>query len=137
MRCSPRALIFAREVVSAATCRLSVPPCTLKESASPPASAPVGFALHFFRRRTLIRRNCIFSTVVACLLLLAVVGISAPLLAQQYDESLFKGMKWRLIGPSRGGRALPPAALPGNPKVYPSGGVAEVGDMGFAGDADG
>src|SRR3972149_2477390 len=124
MRCSPRALIFAREVVSAATCRLSVPPCTLKESASPPASAPVGFALHFFRRRTLIRRNRIFSTVVACLVLLAVVGIWPPLLAQQYDESLFKGMKWRLIGPYRGGRARPAPGIPGNPNVYYFGGVA-------------
>jgi len=72
----------------------------------------------------LIRRNRIFSTVVACLLLLAVVGISAPLLAQQYDESLFKGMKWRLIGPYRGGRALTAVGIPGNPNVYYFGGVA-------------
>jgi photosystem II stability/assembly factor-like uncharacterized protein len=49
---------------------------------------------------------------------------SCPAAAQQFDESLFKGMKWRSIGPYRGGRVLAVAGVPGDPNVYYFGGVA-------------
>jgi len=52
---------------------------------------------------------------------------SAPATAQQQDSDLTKlygGMKWRLIGPYRGGRVLAVAGVPGDTNVYYFGGVA-------------
>jgi photosystem II stability/assembly factor-like uncharacterized protein len=43
---------------------------------------------------------------------------------QQYNESQFKGMKWRLVGPFRGGRVLAVTGVPGSPFTYYFGGVA-------------
>jgi photosystem II stability/assembly factor-like uncharacterized protein len=42
----------------------------------------------------------------------------------QVDEALFKSMKWRQIGPFRGGRVLAVEGVPGDPNVYYFGGVA-------------
>ncbi len=36
----------------------------------------------------------------------------------QYDESLYQGMKWRLVGPFRGGRAGTVSGVIGQPNVY-------------------
>jgi len=41
-----------------------------------------------------------------------------------YDQSFFNGMKWRLIGPFRGGRVLAVTGVTGEPSVYYFGGVA-------------
>ena len=43
---------------------------------------------------------------------------------QQYNENSFKGMKWRSIGPYRGGRVLAVTGIPGDPFTYYFGGVA-------------
>jgi len=40
------------------------------------------------------------------------------------DESLYSGMKWRLVGPFRGGRALAVQGVAGEPNVYYFGAVA-------------
>src|SRR6266403_5298219 len=40
------------------------------------------------------------------------------------DESLYSGMKWRLVGPFRGGRALAVQGVVGEPNVYYFGAVA-------------
>src|SRR5436305_4756104 len=42
----------------------------------------------------------------------------------QYDQALFSGMKWRQIGPFRGGRVLAVAGVPGDPTTYYFGAVA-------------
>src|SRR5207253_6942746 len=42
----------------------------------------------------------------------------------QVDEALFKGMKWRQVGPFRGGRVLAVEGIPGEPNVYYFGAVA-------------
>ena len=34
------------------------------------------------------------------------------------EEKVFKGMKYRLIGPFRGGRSLTAAGIPGDPTTY-------------------
>ena len=34
------------------------------------------------------------------------------------EDKLFKGMKYRLIGPFRGGRSLTAAGIPGDPTTY-------------------
>ncbi len=44
--------------------------------------------------------------------------------AKDFDESLFKGMKCRLIGPFRGGRVLAVTGIPGNPNVFYFGAVS-------------
>jgi photosystem II stability/assembly factor-like uncharacterized protein len=47
-----------------------------------------------------------------------------PAVAQEFNEALFNGMKWRLIGPFRGGRVLAVTGIPGNPNVFYFGGVS-------------
>src|SRR5205807_10275068 len=62
------------------------------------------------------------------LAILAVALLSWPaavtVSAQQYNENLFKGMKWRSIGPFRGGRVLAVTGVPGDPYTFYFGGVA-------------
>ena len=55
----------------------------------------------------------------AVLLLMLVVP---ALCAQTYNPALFSGMKWRGIGPYRGGRVLAVTGVPGEPGVYYFGG---------------
>jgi photosystem II stability/assembly factor-like uncharacterized protein len=38
--------------------------------------------------------------------------------AQQMKSEMYAGMKWRMIGPFRGGRVLAAAGVPGNPSTY-------------------
>src|SRR5271163_1281971 len=42
---------------------------------------------------------------------------------QQDSRSLFPEMRWRMIGPFRGGRVLPALGVPGNPNAYLFGAV--------------
>jgi len=44
--------------------------------------------------------------------------------AAQVNPSWLKGMKWRLIGPFRGGRSIAVAGIAGNPEVYYFGGAS-------------
>lgn len=53
---------------------------------------------------------------------LLVMAISA--LAQPYPPSLFSGLKWRLVGPFRGGRSEAATGIPGDPLTYYFGAVA-------------
>jgi photosystem II stability/assembly factor-like uncharacterized protein len=57
------------------------------------------------------------------LTLLAILAGSA-LRAQQFDASKMEGLKWRLVGPFRGGRSLIGVGIPGNPDVYYFGAVS-------------
>ena len=57
-------------------------------------------------------------------LILVLVLTSSAALAQQFDASLYKGMKWRLIGPFRGGRVLAVTGVPSQPDTYYFGGVS-------------
>ena len=43
--------------------------------------------------------------------------------AQQLDPKLYQGLRWRLVGPFRGGRTVSVAGIPGNPNIYYFGGV--------------
>ncbi|HVH85766.1 MAG TPA: hypothetical protein VM912_03525 [Terriglobales bacterium] len=43
--------------------------------------------------------------------------------AQQLDPKLYQGLRWRLVGPFRGGRTVSVAGIPGNPNVYYFGAV--------------
>ena len=44
--------------------------------------------------------------------------------AQTLDENSLKGIKWRLVGPFRGGRALAVAGIPGDSSTYYFGAAA-------------
>ncbi len=61
-------------------------------------------------------------------LLLALACVLAPLLtaiasAQQYSEKLYQDMRWRMIGPFRGGRTRAVAGVPSQPNVFYIGAV--------------
>lgn len=43
--------------------------------------------------------------------------------SQQLDPKLYQGLRWRLVGPFRGGRTVSVAGIPGNPNVYYFGSV--------------
>jgi photosystem II stability/assembly factor-like uncharacterized protein len=59
------------------------------------------------------------------LLAMFLFGFScAPLRAQTLDENALKAMKWRQVGPFRGGRALAGTGVAGDPLTYYFGSVA-------------
>jgi photosystem II stability/assembly factor-like uncharacterized protein len=61
----------------------------------------------------------------AFLLAVLFLGLTcAPLRAQTLDENALKGMKWRQVGPFRGGRALAVSGVAGDPLTYYFGSVA-------------
>ena len=62
---------------------------------------------------------------VVCLLVVGLVAICCTSLrAQTLDENALKGIKWRLVGPFRGGRALAVTGIAGDPETYYFGAVA-------------
>src|SRR5262245_50763084 len=48
---------------------------------------------------------------------------ASPVLAAPYSSSLFQDLKWRLIGPFRGGRVLAVSGVPGEPDHFYFGSV--------------
>ena len=68
---------------------------------------------------------------VSPLLLAAVPHIAS---SQQYDPALYAALRWRLIGPFRGGRTVAAAGVPGQPSVFyigvNDGGVWKTTDYG-------
>ena len=56
-------------------------------------------------------------------LLLLVLSVAATVVAQAVPQELFNGLKWRLIGPFRGGRAVAVAGLPGDSTTFYFGAV--------------
>ncbi len=68
------------------------------------------------------------------ILALTLAASPLPMLAQQYDASLYEGMRWRQIGPFRAGRVSAVAGVPGDAAVYymgtPGGGVWKTVDGG-------
>jgi hypothetical protein len=57
--------------------------------------------------------------IFACVFLL----ITVPILAQSVPAELVGGLKWRLIGPFRGGRAVAVAGVPGDSTTFYFGSV--------------
>jgi photosystem II stability/assembly factor-like uncharacterized protein len=62
------------------------------------------------------------------------IGCTATALAQEYPESLYQEMRWREIGPLRGGRTRGVAGVPSQPNVFYigvcNGGVWKTDDYG-------
>jgi photosystem II stability/assembly factor-like uncharacterized protein len=64
-------------------------------------------------------------TRVGGVVLLLASWLAVPsLMGQEVDKALFDGLKWRLVGPFRGGRVEAVAGLLDEPDVYYFGGVA-------------
>ena len=64
----------------------------------------------------------VFSAALA-LALLVPQAIGGTVSAQTYPASMLAGLRWRLIGPFRGGRALAVAGVPGQPEKFYFGAV--------------
>ena len=63
--------------------------------------------------------SCLNRCIVACFFL--VVTVAA--VAQPVPQELMNGLKWRLIGPFRGGRVVAVAGVPGDPATFYFGSV--------------
>ncbi|MGH9710565.1 MAG: WD40/YVTN/BNR-like repeat-containing protein, partial [Candidatus Acidiferrales bacterium] len=78
-----------------------------------------------------IRRMCRSSLLV----LLGGMLLATTAFAQSYPASLYEGMRWRLVGPFRGGRAEAATGIPGDPNTYyfgaAAGGVWKTTDAGL------
>jgi photosystem II stability/assembly factor-like uncharacterized protein len=65
---------------------------------------------------------------------LAICAAVVPAFAQQYDQKLFSEMRWRCIGPFRGGRTVAITGVPHQPHVFyiaaVNGGVWKTTDSG-------
>src|SRR5215470_2987246 len=68
--------------------------------------------------------NCSRRVVLLLSLLVIACFVRPARSAAQYNESLYKGLKWRSIGPYRGGRVLAVTGIPGDPYTFYFGGVA-------------
>ncbi len=77
--------------------------------------------------------SSLFRSKRAFLLVLLVLPLF-PLSAQQYDQKLFAEMRWRCIGPFRGGRTVAISGVPHQPNVFymapVNGGVWKSDDFG-------
>src|SRR6266478_6560462 len=65
-------------------------------------------------------RNRRSARILLCLAIVLFTGMMAAGIAraQQIPDSLYSGMKWRMIGPFRGGKVNAVGGVPGNPGVY-------------------
>ena len=62
------------------------------------------------------------------------IALAVVVAAQQFDQSLYQGMRWRMIGPFRAGRTVGATGVPGRPNVFyigvNNGGVWRTTDAG-------
>ncbi|HKC23363.1 MAG TPA: glycoside hydrolase, partial [Thermoanaerobaculia bacterium] len=73
-------------------------------------------------------------SIFAVAFLTFVSGAASPVRAETYPQSLFAEMRWRCIGPFRGGRTVGAVGVPGKPGLFyagvNNGGVWETDDYG-------
>jgi photosystem II stability/assembly factor-like uncharacterized protein len=60
---------------------------------------------------------------IVALGLVGALPMAENLAAQQYPESTYQELRWRMIGPTRGGRTRASAGVPGQPNVFYAGAV--------------
>src|SRR5580765_306739 len=85
---------------------------------------------------SLFRMSARFTRSIT-ILFAALICLAAPFLslhAQSVDPSLYQNMKWRMIGPFRGGRTVGAVGIPSQPNVFyigvNNGGVWKTTDAG-------
>ena len=68
------------------------------------------------------------------LALLCVLPSPFAFSAQQYDPTMYQELRWRMIGPFRGGRTVAISGVPGQPNIFymapNNGGVWKTTDFG-------
>jgi len=78
--------------------------------------------------------NALRRSFIAIVCVLIFAGLVRRAAAQQYDEKLYSEMRWRNIGPFRGGRTVAVTGVPGQPNVFymaaVNGGVWKTTDYG-------
>jgi photosystem II stability/assembly factor-like uncharacterized protein len=79
----------------------------------------------------MIRVRCFILIALTCVFALSLASV---ILAQQYPETLYQEMRWRMIGPFRGGRTRAATGVPSQPNVFyvgqVNGGVWKSDDYG-------
>ncbi len=60
---------------------------------------------------------------VAALVVGGLTGVDVVIAQQQYDANLYSGLRWRMIGPFRGGRVNAVTGVPGQPSTFYFGSV--------------
>ena len=71
-----------------------------------------------------IRRFIVYPPLLV--LIIAIVGsllLAPAITAQQYDQSLYSGLRWRMIGPFRAGRVNAVTGVSGQPDTFYFGSV--------------
>ncbi len=63
------------------------------------------------------------SSLTRSVTVLALLLCSYPIFSQQPDSNLYSGLRWRMIGPHRGGRSVAVSGVEGQPNVYYFGAV--------------
>src|SRR6204780_4164102 len=90
------------------------------------------YAMHRKSGRCVLSRNPRIGLAVFALL--AVVSSASVTEAQQYPLSTYQEMRWRMIGPFRGGRTRAATGVPGQPNLFyvgqVNGGVWKSDDYG-------
>src|SRR5215470_11358971 len=74
------------------------------------------------------------TTLALLVIAIATAIASLPAAAEQLDPALYQSMRWRCIGPHRGGRTVGVAGVPSQPGVFyigvNNGGVWKTNDYG-------
>jgi photosystem II stability/assembly factor-like uncharacterized protein len=68
-------------------------------------------------------QNSFFKWFIRSLGLALILTVGAAVWAQRIDPKIYAGMRWRSLGPYRGGRALAVAGVPSEPTVFYFGSV--------------
>src|SRR5262249_28338760 len=61
--------------------------------------------------------------ILGIVVALVIVGLPLVEAQRQYDASLYSGLRWRMIGPFRGGRVNGVTGVPGQPDTFYFGSV--------------
>jgi photosystem II stability/assembly factor-like uncharacterized protein len=69
-------------------------------------------------------RSIVHQVVSISIILIVALLLLAPIaIAQQFDANLYSGLRWRMIGPFRGGRVNAVSGVPGQPDTFYFGSV--------------
>ena len=81
-----------------------------------------------------LRDRCALGVIATVLVLAFVVALGPTARAQQFNQELFKSLRWRSVGPFRGGRTRAVAGVPSQPNIFyiaqVNGGVWKTTDYG-------
>src|SRR5262249_28728017 len=79
----------------------------------------------------IVAPKCCTSCLIKALL---VLSLPLPVFAQPFSPELYDQLRWRMIGPFRGGRTVAATGIPGQPNVFymaaTNGGVWKTNDFG-------